>query len=95
MTRRLDSILTDARRLNASDIHLVRGVAPAMRIAGEIQTLDGEPLDEATLWGMLDEAATASQIEKLNATRQLCCSFERPEIGRFRFSVYFRSRLNR
>jgi twitching motility protein PilT len=87
----LDSLLKDARRLNASDIHLVRGMAPAMRIAGEIQSLDGEPLDEATLRRMLDETATAAQIEKLNATRQLCCSFERPEIGRFRFSVYFRS----
>ena len=90
MTWLLDSILKDARRLNASDIHLVRGIAPALRIAGEIQTLDGDPLDEATLQQMLDETATASQIEKLNATRQLCCSFERPEIGRFRFSVYFR-----
>ena len=90
MTWLLDSILKDARRLNASDIHLVRGIAPALRIAGEIQTLDGDPLDEATLQQMLDETATASQIEKLNETRQLCCSFERPEIGRFRFSVYFR-----
>ena len=87
----LDSLLKDARRLNASDIHLVRGGAPAMRIAGEIQTLDGDPLDEATLRRMLDETATVSQIEKLNATRQLCCSFERSEIGRFRFSIYFRS----
>ena len=91
MTWLLDALLKDARRLNASDIHLVRGIAPAMRIAGEIQTLDGEPLDEATLRRMLDEIATAAQIEQLNATRQLCCSFERPEIGRFRFSVYFRS----
>ena len=91
MTWLLDALLKDARRLNASDIHLVRGIAPAMRIAGEIQTLDGEPLDEATLRRMLDEIATAAQIEQLNTTRQLCCSFERPEIGRFRFSVYFRS----
>ena len=91
MTWLLDSLLKDARRLNASDIHLVRGVAPAMRIAGEIQTLDGEPLDEMTLRRMLDETATALQIDKLDATRQLCCSFDRPQIGRFRFSVYFRS----
>ena len=91
MTWQLDSLLKDARRLNASDIHLVRGVAPALRIAGEIQTLDGAPIDETTLRRMLDESATASQIEKLNATRQLCCSFERPEIGRFRISVYFRT----
>ena len=91
MTWLLDSLLKDARRLNASDLHLVHGVAPAMRIAGEIQTLDGEPLDEMTLRRMLGETATALQIDKLNSTRQLCCSFERPEIGRFRFSVYFRS----
>lgn len=87
----LNSILTDARRLNASDIHLVRDVTPALRVGGEIQLLDGESLDEAALRRMLHETVTATQLETLNATRQLCCSFDKPEIGRFRLSVYFRS----
>jgi Tfp pilus assembly pilus retraction ATPase PilT len=48
-----DRILKGARRLSASDVHLVRGVAPALRIAGEIRLLEGDALQEEDLRELL------------------------------------------
>ncbi len=91
MVRILDSILCEARRLGASDVHLVRGVAPAMRIAGEIRSVEGPLLNEAILQEMLNEIATGTQIERLQTERHLCLSREHAETGRARFSIYVRS----
>jgi twitching motility protein PilT len=41
-----DRILKGARQYGASDIHLVKGVAPAFRVNGEIMVSKGSPLDE-------------------------------------------------
>jgi twitching motility protein PilT len=89
MTPVLDKILKRARKLSASDIHLVRGVAPALRVSGEIRLLDGEPLEEDTLRGMLDELLTDKQREVLDQQWQLCFSRHWPGVGRFRASIYF------
>ena len=91
MTWQFLSILTEARQRGASDVHLVRGLAPALRIAGELQKLVGEVLDEATLNRFLDEFATPVQRELFNTDRELCVSREYPGAGRVRGSVYQRS----
>ena len=57
----LEKILRGARKLNASDIHLVRGVAPVARINGEIQFIQGEPLDEDALRRLLEELLPPKQ----------------------------------
>ena len=48
---KLDQILHAARELGATDIHLVRGVAPAFRVNGEIRLAKLEPLDSAARAG--------------------------------------------
>ena len=55
MSWTLDSILRRAREDSASDVHLVRGVAPAVRIGGDIHLLRGEPLHKHDLEGILEE----------------------------------------
>jgi twitching motility protein PilT len=89
MTWTLDRILKGARKRSASDIHLVRGVAPAYRVSGEIYLLDGEPLQEETLRGMFAEILTPKQKQVLEESRQLCFSRQWPGLGRFRASIYF------
>lgn len=49
MSWSLDKILKAARHFHASDVHLIRDVAPVLRINGEIRPIDGEPLDADTL----------------------------------------------
>lgn len=42
----LDKILKGAGKHGASDVHLIRGIAPAFRVNGEIRVGEGEALDE-------------------------------------------------
>ena len=88
MSRTLDKILKGARKLGASDVHLVRGIAPALRINGEIRLIDGEPLEEQTLREILDGVLTEKHREIFDRDWQLCFSRHWEGVGRFRASVY-------
>lgn len=85
----LDKIFKGARHYGASDVHLVRGVAPILRINGEIRPIEGEPLDEPSLRRLLDEIITDKHRETLEREWQLCFSRFWPGVGRFRISVYY------
>ena len=89
MNANFDQILRAGRDLGASDIHLVRGVAPAFRVHGEIRLARHEPLTEGMLNKIVDELLTEKQREVLAEQWQLCFSRNRTGIGRFRASVYF------
>lgn len=84
-----DKIFRGAAKHFASDIHLVRGVAPVFRINGEIRPIEGEPLDEESLRSLVDEILTPSHKEILEREWQLCFSRHWPDVGRFRASVYY------
>jgi twitching motility protein PilT len=89
MTWTLEKILRGARKFGASDVHLVRGVAPVVRVHGEIQVVQGEPLDEPTLRQLVDETLPAKQRELLEREWEVCFSRHWDGIGRFRTSVYY------
>ena len=86
----LDQILRGGRELGASDIHLVRGVAPAFRVHGEIRLARSEPLSEEALRGLLKELLTTEKHQRvLEEEWQLCFSRHWPNVGRFRASIYY------
>jgi twitching motility protein PilT len=85
----LGRILEGARSRGASDIHLIRGVAPVLRVNGEIYVSQGKPLDEATLGDLIDTMLSPKQREILQERLQLCFSRHAEGVGRFRASVYF------
>ncbi len=89
MTWSLDKIIRAARQHNASDVHLVRGVAPALRIGGDIQLSGGTPLDQPTLEHFVGELLTDRQRQFLYEQMQLCFSRHWEGIGRCRVSIYF------
>ena len=88
MSWNLDKIMKGARKFTASDVHLVRGLPPAIRIDGGIHMLEGQPLDESTLRGMVGELLTAQQKEVFDREWQVCFSRFWSGVGRFRTSVY-------
>lgn len=88
MSWSLDDILFQARELTASDVHLVRGVAPALRIGGEILLVKGPALTESDLRLVLDELLNDRQRQILDETMQLCFSRHFENVGRCRTSVY-------
>jgi twitching motility protein PilT len=85
----LNRILEGARSRGASDIHLIRGVAPVLRVNGEIYVSQGSPLDEAALHGIIDGILSPKQREILQDKLQLCFSRHVEGVGRFRASIYF------
>jgi twitching motility protein PilT len=89
MAPSLDKILMGARELGATDIHLVRGVAPAYRVNGEIRLSRCEPLDADALNSLLDELLEEKHKKILEEKWQLCFSKHWPGIGRFRASIYY------
>jgi len=88
MSWTLDKVLKGARRFGASDVHLIRGIAPAFRVNGEIRMIEGEALDEASLRAMIDGLLTEKHREIFARDWQLCFSRHWEGVGRFRASVY-------
>jgi twitching motility protein PilT len=84
----LDKILKAARKYGASDAHLIRGIAPAYRVNGEIRLIEGEALDEASLRAMIDGLLNDKQREVFAREWQLCFSRHWEGVGRFRASLY-------
>ncbi|MCC7083397.1 MAG: PilT/PilU family type 4a pilus ATPase [Pirellulales bacterium] len=88
MSWTLEQILKGARQHQASDVHLVRGVAPALRINGEIRPIGGPPMSRADLQSLYDSLLDADQRAQFERDWQLCFSQHLEGIGRFRISVY-------
>ena len=81
----IHDILREARQLKASDVHITAGLAPMIRQAGSLKTLDRPPLPpevtEEGLLAMLDEGRRAHFLE----TNDLdFCYDGGEELGRFR-----------
>ncbi len=87
----LEKILKGARAHHASDVHLVRGIAPALRINGEIRPIDGPPIDADDLQRLHDGLLNSGQKEIFERDWQICFSRHFDGIGRFRVSVYLRA----
>jgi twitching motility protein PilT len=87
----LERILKGARAHHASDVHLVRGIAPALRINGEIRPIEGPPMDAEDLQTLYDTLLNDKQKQLFDSEWQACFSRYLPGIGRFRISVYSRA----
>jgi twitching motility protein PilT len=85
----LYKILRTARDQSASDVHLVRGVPPAVRIGGDIHLLSGPPLEREDLESLVDGILSEKQRDFLNMEWQLCFSRHWDNLGRCRTSIYF------
>jgi twitching motility protein PilT len=88
MSWTIDAVLKAARERSASDVHLIRGVAPAFRVNGDIEPPAGPPLEEKDLRKILGELLTERQRQVFDTDWQLCFSRHWPKVGRFRASVY-------
>lgn len=88
MTWTLERILKGARAHQASDVHLVRGVAPVFRINGEIRPIEGPPTEAEDLQSIYESALNDAQKQTFEKEWQACFSRHIPNVGRFRVSVY-------
>lgn len=74
---------------NASDLHLVSGIIPMLRIDGELQTIPGEAvLTPEIVSGLLKEILNPEQIERLQVNKEIDFSLSFSQKARFRVNAY-------
>jgi twitching motility protein PilT len=86
----IDDLLARSAEAGASDLHLVPGAPPAVRIRGELTYLDdlGRLSPDATRT-MLYRILSTEQQKQLEVSRQLDFSHGVPGLARFRVNVHF------
>lgn len=86
-----DRLLTGAKTLGASDIHLLAGIPPMLRVTGEIRSVGNwQPLTPETLNALADALLTPEQSARLERLREISVSHMSPSLGRYRVTFYHR-----
>jgi Tfp pilus assembly pilus retraction ATPase PilT len=86
----VSELLGEASRRRATDLHLVAGVPPTLRIGGRLAPVEGSAVLSARDVQRLCYAfLTDEQKDRLERERSLSTSFGVRELGRFRATLYF------
>ncbi len=85
----LNDYLMDAIDAGASDLHITVGLPPMIRVNGQVQPLDYEPLQGNTTREAIYEILSDDQRQRLESNWELDFSYSLPRIARFRVNVYF------
>src|SRR5690242_16364988 len=84
----LDQLLENAERRNASDILLVAGAPPVLRINGALAPGTGAPLEPEDLRALILPLLAPSQLEELQRRKSVDFGFVREGLGRFRINLH-------
>ena len=84
----LDAILHQASMAGASDIHLVPGHLPMVRIDTILQTLDLPVLTVDCITAAVQSLTTGPQRARLKAAKDLDLSYAVEDLGRFRVNIH-------
>src|SRR5215470_6759821 len=85
----LDEILRAAVRSAASDVLLKPGVAPGLRVAGELLPLpDVGPMTDVDVQSAVDVLMDDYHRKRFAADLQADLAYETPDLGRFRVNVF-------
>ena len=86
----MDDLLARTVEAHASDLHLVPGAPPAVRVHGELVSLEGAgKLMPDDTRGLLYRILSTEQQKRLEVDRQLDFSYGVPGLARFRVNVHF------
>src|ERR1700712_3827426 len=85
----MNSILRRAMERQASDVHLVVGLPPMLRIDGELIAGEEAPLGRDDVRELIYSLLTEGQLEEFERDWQLCVSLFLPDVGHFRVTVYY------
>jgi twitching motility protein PilT len=84
----LDEILRTAYELDASDVHLVAGQPPMVRVHTVIRPLEHEVLEGSTLEQTLKSILNEKQMETFKSNQDLDFSYEVAGLGRYRVNAH-------
>ncbi len=84
----IDELLRSMHMRKGSDLHLIAGDPPRMRVNGDLITLQNQPLDGEELGSALLEIMSKSSVDQYNAHDSADFAHTIPEIARFRVNVF-------
>jgi twitching motility protein PilT len=87
-TSSLDHLLAVAASRNASDILLIAGAPPMLRVTGNLTPASAAPLDAEDVRSFVLPLLEPAQAEELRARRSVDLGFHRENLGRFRVNVH-------
>jgi twitching motility protein PilT len=87
-TTQLHELMTMACELRASDLHLVAGRPPSLRIDGKIVRLKQEALSDADLERLVEGILQEPHKAQLKRRRSVELCHDEPGLGRFRISIF-------
>ena len=85
----IHSLLNEMMTQGASDLHLVVGIPPVLRIDGDIKRLGDGPLAPEEVKSLIYSTLSTEKIAEFEKTHELDFSFGVNGLGRFRTNVHF------
>lgn len=85
---RIDAFFKLMNEHKASDLHLVSGQQPVMRIRGDLERIKYKVLDDNELRSMLYEITPEDKIKMFEETRDLDFAYEIPGLARYRANYF-------
>ena len=85
----LYKLLEAVIKAGASDLHLIVGRSPILRIHGRIQTLKIEPILEGQIKAMVYPLLNSQQIENFESKKELDFAFSPNILSRYRVNLHF------
>jgi twitching motility protein PilT len=80
----IDRLLSELLRRGGSDLHLSVGLPPRGRVSGDLQPLESEPLNQATIEPLLHEICPERRWQHYRENCDLDFAYEVPGLARFR-----------
>jgi twitching motility protein PilT len=93
--KRLVNYMSQAIKKEASDIHIITGVKPNLRINGVLTPIDDQPLREEDARQIIFSFLSGQDKDKLAEQKEIDLSFDYDDKVRFRANVFFqKSRIS-
>jgi len=84
----IDDILTEAIKLKASDVHIVAGATPIIRVNGELLNYGNVPLNPLDTEKLVKQVVNDNQFQNLMEFGEYDFSYAIPGKSRFRVNAY-------
>jgi len=84
----IDAFFKLMNEQGASDLHLVAGQQPVLRIQGELERVKYKPLENDSLKGMLFEIAPEHKVKVFEETGDVDFAYEIPGLARYRANFF-------
>lgn len=85
---RIDAFFKLMNDQGASDLHLMSGLQPALRVRGEIERIKYKVLDNNDLRSMIYEIAAEDKIKRFEETGDVDLGYEIPGLARYRCNFF-------